>query len=89
MFTFIVGPISKIREVREGEKDYSKRLDPYDVRMIVLVLHCVESLNKKVQMYWGSVSNFNDSPWLDLSFFLTGGDLVTIQVSYLKNDKMI
>ncbi|XP_061182848.1 1-phosphatidylinositol 4,5-bisphosphate phosphodiesterase eta-1-like isoform X2 [Saccostrea echinata] len=23
-------PISKIREVREGEKDYSKRLDPYD-----------------------------------------------------------
>ncbi|KAL5006357.1 hypothetical protein ScPMuIL_015163 [Solemya velum] len=23
-------PISKIREVREGDKDYSKRLDPYD-----------------------------------------------------------
>lgn len=86
MFTFIVGPISKIREVREGEKDYSKRLDPYDVRMILLVLHCVESLNQNLQMYWGSVSNFDNSRWLDLSFFLTLGDFVTIQLSYLKKD---
>lgn len=31
-YIHILGPISKIREVREGEKDYSKRLDPYDVR---------------------------------------------------------
>lgn len=35
---FIVGPISKIREVREGEKDYSKRLDPFDVRILLYTL---------------------------------------------------
>jgi hypothetical protein len=28
---FFLGDLSTIREVREGEKDYSKRLEPFDV----------------------------------------------------------
>ena len=36
-FCVFVGPISKIREVRVGEKDYSKRLDPFDVSRQIFV----------------------------------------------------
>ena len=36
-FCVFVGPISKIREVRVGEKDYSKRLDPFDVSRQIFI----------------------------------------------------